>query len=98
MKKSIVVILADGFEEIEGVTPIDVLRRAGCEVIVAGVGKDVITGSNGIRFKTDIEIEKYQGLPDAVILPGGSQGATNLRNSEAVNKLLARLKEADKTI
>ena len=61
MKKTVLVILADGFEEIEAVTPIDLLRRAGCEVIVAGLGKLEIVGRNDIKIKADILLEKYQG-------------------------------------
>lgn len=98
MKKQIVVLLADGFEEIEAVTPVDILRRAGCEVTVAGVGKDLVTGANGLQIKVDVLIEQYEGLPDAVVLPGGAQGATNLRNSDIVLSLLDRMKQADRLV
>lgn len=98
MKKTVLVVLADGFEEIEAITPIDVLRRAGLEVLVAGVGKRQIEGAHGIKVEADIELEKYTGTPDAVVLPGGLPGADNLKKSRAVSELLARMKKADKII
>ena len=98
MAKKVLVLLADGFEEIEAVTPIDVLRRAGLEVITAGVGKKEITGAHGIQIHCDAEIEKYTDLPDAVVLPGGMPGAANLKNSPTVLTLLRKMNEKNKTI
>lgn len=92
------IVLADGFEEIEAVTPIDILRRAGVEVIVAGVGKREVTGSHDITIETDLMIEQYQGLPDAIILPGGNPGALNLNKSEALKKLLDLMEREKKII
>ena len=85
MRKSVVIILADGFEEIEAVTPIDVLRRAGVDVVIAGLGKIEVKGSRGIKILADVTLETYQGLPDAVILPGGIPGADNLHQSKTVS-------------
>ena len=53
----IYVFLANGFEEMEAVAPIDILRRAGAEVITVGVGSKEITASHGIKFITDITME-----------------------------------------
>ena len=89
MKKA-VVFLADGFEEVEALTPVDYLRRAGVEVTVAGVSKKEITGSHGISVNTDVAAtdalvgEKF----DALIVPGGMPGSTNLAASAVVEKLL----------
>ncbi len=98
MRKSVVIVLADGFEEVEAVTPIDVLRRAGIEVIVAGAGNTEIKGSRGLRVLADIKLEDYQGLPDAMILPGGIPGAENLRDSAAVSALIQKMRKEDKII
>jgi len=51
--KKVAILLAVGFEEIEAVTPIDFLRRAGIEVIVCGINEESVTGSNGIVLKSD---------------------------------------------
>ena len=80
-----IVPLADGFEEIEAVAVIDVLRRAGVAVFVAGVGGSRITGSHGICIACDGEIEAVDpsGVA-AVVLPGGMPGARNLGESTHV--------------
>lgn len=98
MKKSVLVVLADGFEEIEAVTPIDILRRAGLDVTVAGLDKLEITGANGIRIKADVELDKFSNLPDAVVLPGGAQGASNLGQSDSVKALLTRMRDGKRLI
>ena len=98
MKKTVLVVLADGFEEIEAITPIDVLRRAGLEVVVAGVGKREVPGAHDITVETDLMLEQYQGAPDAVVLPGGMPGAENLNRSEALKDLLQKMKRSGKVI
>ena len=79
------VFLADGFEEIEALAPVDILRRAGVETVTVGVTGEYVTGAHNISLKADVlcdevEIEKA----DAVILPGGLPGTTNLEKSEFV--------------
>ncbi|MGH7198114.1 MAG: DJ-1 family glyoxalase III [Candidatus Omnitrophota bacterium] len=98
MKKTVLIVLAEGFEEIEAITPIDVLRRAGLEVVVAGVGKREITGSHGITVETDVILEQYQETPDAVVLPGGMPGASNLKDSQALQDILQKMKKAGRLI
>jgi len=78
------IFLADGFEEVESITPIDYLNRAGIDVTLIGVNSENPIGSHGIKISTDIRIDKLQSLPDGVILPGGMPGATNLAASEKV--------------
>lgn len=88
-----VLFLADGFEEVEAVTPADYLRRADIEVIIAGVGTKTPVGSKGIRISTDLEASSLSGDFDGAILPGGMPGAVNLSNSPAVEKLCRTLME-----
>ncbi|RLW70853.1 MAG: DJ-1 family protein [spirochete symbiont of Stewartia floridana] len=92
------VFLADGFEEVEAVTPIDYLRRADIEVIIAGVGSSAPTGSKGVRINADVEIDELSGELDAVILPGGMPGATNLASSAPVERLCAEMLKSGKLV
>ena len=83
------VFLAHGFEETEAIATIDVLRRAGLDVVTAGVGGRIITGSHSIPVTADIEAEniKYDKI-EAVVLPGGQPGTENLYGSESVRSAL----------
>ena len=81
--------LANGFEEIEALTPLDVLRRAGVQVTTVGVGGDSIMGAHGIRVQADIPDTMYRdSSPDMIILPGGMPGSENLDNSRVVDAAL----------
>lgn len=78
--------LANGFEEIEALCPLDLLRRAGVEVTTVGIGGDVIRGSHGIIVHADIPDIMYRDSnPDMIILPGGMPGAKNLDESKTVD-------------
>lgn len=81
----IYVFLANGFEEVEALTPVDVLRRLGCEVKTVGVGGSEITGSHGITVKADLEEKDVEtdGV-EMVVLPGGLPGTLNLEKSPIV--------------
>jgi 4-methyl-5(b-hydroxyethyl)-thiazole monophosphate biosynthesis len=93
--KRVVVPLARGFEEIEAVVVIDILRRADLDVRVAGVGGRTVTGAHGITVECDGLIEDCgAGGTDAVVLPGGMPGTANLGGSEAVRALVAGVDEA----
>ncbi len=81
MSKRILLTLAEGFEEIEALAPVDILRRAGAEVVMAGIDGEIITGAHGIRVVADAKIEDVDTDFDAIILPGGGLGAKNLSES-----------------
>lgn len=82
----IYLFLANGFEEIEALCPLDLLRRAGLEVTTVGVGGEYIRGAHGITVQADIPDTLFaDACPDMVILPGGMPGATNLDASRAVD-------------
>ncbi len=99
-RKMIYVFLANGFEETEAVAPIDILKRAGAEVVTVGVGGDSITGSHGITVIPDI-IEQDVILTDKVdmiVLPGGMPGTLNLEKSETVQRAIKFCADNDKYI
>ncbi len=93
------VFLANGFEEVEAMTPIDILRRGKVEVKTVGIGGKVITGSHKIHVITDISTEKIDiSKADAVILPGGMPGTLNLEKDETVIKTVKYCFEQHKII
>ncbi len=82
--------LANGFEEMEALCPVDILRRGECDVLTVGVGEEIITGSHGISVYTDItaaEIELDDKL-EMIILPGGMPGTLNLESNPYVQKAI----------
>ncbi len=91
MKKRALVIFAEGFEEIEAITPVDILRRCGIDVVTAGLGGTEIKSARGVKIITDKELEEKDVEYDAVILPGGLGGAENLAGSETVDKVLSEI-------
>ena len=76
------VFLADGFEEVEALTPVDLMRRAGIEVKTVGVTGEVVTGSHNIPVKADITIDEVElnNQIEMIVLPGGMPGTINLQN------------------
>ncbi|GHV88276.1 DJ-1 family protein [Spirochaetia bacterium] len=94
MSKTAIVFLADGFEEVEAITPIDYLRRAGVDVITVSISdRRIVTGSHGIPVTADavladIAAAAGSSVYDAMLLPGGMPGAANLAASGGVGALL----------
>jgi 4-methyl-5(b-hydroxyethyl)-thiazole monophosphate biosynthesis len=84
------VFFADGFEEVEAITVVDILRRNQIETKMVGVGTMTPKGMNGVTVNADIAIEEIKLDEDLkmVVLPGGMPGAIALQNSEAVKKCL----------
>jgi 4-methyl-5(b-hydroxyethyl)-thiazole monophosphate biosynthesis len=86
MPKKALVFLADGFEEVEAVTPIDFLRRVGIEVVSASIGGDrTVRGSHGIAVTADALVEDlagHEGGWEVVVIPGGMPGAANIAASD----------------
>jgi 4-methyl-5(b-hydroxyethyl)-thiazole monophosphate biosynthesis len=102
MSKKAIVLLAEGFEEVEALTPVDYLRRAGVEVTVASISGDMIVkGARNIKIKTDIILADLSWQPDsfdAVIIPGGMPGATYLAASKEVGTFIKKMADTDKLI
>eukprot|EP00298_Acanthocystis_sp_HF-20_P019019 c22225_g1_i1.p1 GENE.c22225_g1_i1~~c22225_g1_i1.p1 ORF type:complete len:187 (+),score=88.08 c22225_g1_i1:45-605(+) len=94
MTKNVLIPIADGSEEIELVTPIDILRRAGANVTVASVGNLTITASRGTKIQADVLLSAcLENTYDLIFLPGGMPGATNLKESQDLKNLLLKQKE-----
>ncbi|MBR2455301.1 MAG: DJ-1/PfpI family protein [Clostridia bacterium] len=96
----IYVFLAPGFEEIEALAVVDVLRRAELEVLTVGVGEDFVIGSHQIPVACDIA-EKNLILDEkveAIVLPGGMPGTLNLEKSETVQKAIDWATENEKLV
>ncbi len=95
------VLLADGFEEIEALTPVDLLRRAGVCVTTVGVTGKTVKGSHGIPVVADVDAQEALAMldagqaPEMVVFPGGMPGAKNLDESPLTDKFLAAVREAD---
>lgn len=93
------VILAPGFEEIEGITAIDILRRAGIAVTVAGTVPGTIVASRHTRHLADVDVsEVVRDNFDVVVLPGGADGTAHLKIDERVHAVLERQVQANRWI
>ncbi len=90
--KRVLVPLAEGFEELEAVTIIDILRRAGIEVVVASLAGSPVTGSHGIRLAADTPLGALVEQDfDMIALPGGMPGAEHLKNDPRIADFVRRL-------
>jgi 4-methyl-5(b-hydroxyethyl)-thiazole monophosphate biosynthesis len=95
--------LAEGFEEIEAVTIVDVLRRGGVEVVTASLGLPHVRGSHGLQLTADTTLDALLALEpppvwDAVVLPGGQPGSRHLRDDARVLRLLRHQHQAGRRV
>ncbi len=97
--KTALLVLADGFEEIEAVTVLDVLRRAGVAVTVAGLSERDVVGAHELRVRSDCVLDSVRDqIFDVIVLPGGMPGASNLKNSQSLKTMLQQQKDAQRWI
>ena len=90
---NVAILFAEGFEEIEGLTTVDILRRAGISTTIIGVEEKEITGAHQVTIKSDKTIDKLNiSEIDCLVLPGGAPGFENLKNNDLV---LSAIKDAD---
>lgn len=83
------VFLADGFEIIEALAPVDMLKRAKIETKLVGVTGEIVTSSCGVAVKTDMLIDDFDFYDvEAIVLPGGLPGAENLDNCKALQGII----------
>ncbi len=97
MSKKVLVPLAQGCEELEAVTIIDLLRRAGITVVTAGLDAEPVVASRGTRLLPDTTLdEALKQDYDMVVLPGGQPGSDNLNRDPRVHALLKKMADSDK--
>jgi 4-methyl-5(b-hydroxyethyl)-thiazole monophosphate biosynthesis len=97
--KRVLVPLAPGFEEIEAITVIDILRRAGIEVTTAGTQPGPIEASRKTRHLPDCTLDDVRAEDfDMIVLPGGLPGATNLRNDPRVRRIIETLRANNRRV
>src|SRR5512133_3881256 len=98
------VFLAEGFEEIEAVTVVDVLRRADVQVDTAALGHKRVLGAHGIAIEAELLLDEVvakgqgQQLYDALILPGGMPGARHLRDDARVKTLITQQHQSGRIV
>lgn len=97
--KKVLVALAPGFEEIETITVVDILRRAGARVVLAATEKGLIEGSRGVSVLPNTLIDQIDDKDfDLLVLPGGQPGTTNLQNNEKVKAIIQNMYQSRKQI
>ena len=91
---------ADGFEEVEAIATLDVIRRGGIEIKSVGVGSEIVKGSHNISVKCDTTIDNivYDNNISGIILPGGMPGTTNLMNNSLVDSFIDKCYQNKKLI
>jgi len=95
----ILVPIANGFEEIEAISVIDICRRAGIEVVTAGVEDKVLIGAHNIKIEMDKKIDEVKSSDfDMIVLPGGLPNAFTLAEDKDVQRLLKEFEEKNKKI
>lgn len=96
----VLLFLADGFEEIEALTQVDYLRRAGIEVLTVGVSGEFAVGTRNIVVKADTTLENvdYSSDVEMIILPGGLCGMNTLKANEKVCSIVKRANEDGKYV
>lgn len=94
------IFMADGCEEIEGLTVVDLVRRAGIEIEMISVsGEKNVTGSHKIAFQTDIsKADADFASYDGIVLPGGMPGTTHLMEDETVNRVIKEFAQDGKLV
>lgn len=94
---TVLVPLADGCEELEAVTIVDILRRAGIDVVTAGLDDQLVRASHGVRIMPDTNLDEALTRDyDMVVLPGGLPGADNLNEDPRVKELLKKMANSER--
>jgi 4-methyl-5(b-hydroxyethyl)-thiazole monophosphate biosynthesis len=95
----ILVPLAEGFEEIEAITVIDILRRADIDVVVAGLKDGLIEGAHKVKMQSDADLDRVDPDEfDGIVLPGGFPGYVNLEKDDRVLNIVKQMNRAGKCV
>ena len=93
------ILLGNGFEEIEAIAPLDLLRRAGIDVLTVGINGKVITGGHGIRVEADITLDEMDLTTlEMIVLPGGLGGVASIKGSRAAMDAISFAWENEKFV
>ena len=96
--KKVLVLLADGFEEIEALSVVDVLRRGNVDCKICSIEGEYVRGTHDIIVKSDCNIKDIEDSEyDAVVLPGGLPGAHNLK-ADSVKNLITKMNDKNKIV
>ena len=99
---TVAILLANGTEEIEAITPVDLLSRAGINVTMLGVGSRDIAGGHDIRITCDGTVDEFSADQvdelDAILVPGGVQGALRIAANDAANAIIRKVHDAGKLV
>ena len=94
-----IVPLAEGFEETEFITVVDILRRAEVEVVTASLKEEIVQGAHKVKILADTSLDKIDPMEfDAIVLPGGFPGFKNLKEDERVLNMVREMNNKDKYI
>ena len=98
--KTIFVFLADGFEEIEALAPVDILRRAGLSVKTVSVMEEqVVAGAHGVPVLADVMFDEVNAEDaEMILLPGGLPGATNLDAHQGLSQMILDFAKEEKPL
>ncbi len=98
MEKRILAVLAEGFEEIEAVTPVDLMKRAGIIVETTGIKGIDVSGSHDISVIADHSFDEISDSYDGIFIPGGMPGSLNISEYKPVMDLIKRMSDDGKLV
>lgn len=98
--RKVYIFLANGFEDVEALAPIDILRRGGLDVKTVSITQDkVVTSAHQVPVVADVTLEEIaETTADLLVLPGGMPGAANLKDSALLGEMLRKQAQANKPI
>ena len=98
MAKSVLILMSNGFEDIEAVAPIDILTRCGVDVIISSIRSGPVKGAYGCTLVPHAELAEIQGSYDALIIPGGKANAISLAGDPRVSELIRNQSQSGRIV